>query len=50
MTEEHRQKLRDSNKHPHKKAKWLASNDEIIIMDKSNAKRYHPDWTIIGEA
>lgn len=49
MTEEHKQKLRDSNKHPHKKAKWLASNGEIVIMDKSNARRYHPDWKEIGE-
>ena len=49
MTDEHKQKLRDSNKHPHKKAKWLASNGEIIIMDKSNVKRWHPDWIKIGE-
>ena len=49
MTEEHKQKLRDSNKHSHKKAKWLTSNREIVIMDISNANRWHPDWIKIGE-
>lgn len=32
------------------KYKWLTPTGEIIIMDKSNARRYHPDWIKIGEA
>ena len=49
MTDEHKQKLRDSNKHPHKKAKWLTPTGEIKIMNRSNAGRWHPDWIKIGE-
>ena len=50
MTDEHKQKLSESNKHPHKKVKWQTSTGEIKIMDVSNAHRHHPDWIKIGEA
>ena len=29
---------------------WLTPNDEIKIMDKTNAHRHHSDWVLIGPA
>ena len=49
MTQEHKQKISESNKHPHKKARWQTSSGEIRIMDISNARKHHPDWIKIGE-
>ena len=52
---EHNRKISESMKKadikkPKTKYKWLTPTGEIKIMDKSKAKRWHPDWTIIGEA
>ena len=45
-SEETKQKLRK----PKLKYKWLTPTGEIRIMDMGNARKYHPDWIIIGEA
>ena len=33
-----------------KKCLWLTPDGETKTMDINHAKRYHPDWTLIGEA
>ena len=43
---EYIEKQRKAQQHPHEKFEWVTPNGEIFIMDKSNAKRYHPDWIL----
>ena len=45
-TEESKQKMSKAHSI---KYKWLTQTGEIIIMDKGNAGRWHPDWIKIGE-
>lgn len=33
-----------------KQYKWLTPTGEIKLMNRANAKHYHPDWKEIGEA
>lgn len=54
LSNEHKSKISESmlgkNKgKPRKKYKWLTQEGEIIEMCKTNVKRYHPDWQLIGE-
>lgn len=63
LSEEHKQKISKSNRgkshsnkgmpSPHKgmpqqKFYWQTLAGETKIMDKANAHRFHPDWTLIG--
>ena len=34
----------------HRKSKWMTPSGEIKEMTKANVTKWHPDWTIIGEA
>ena len=45
-TESHKQHMRK----PKQKYKWLTPDGKIVLMSVNHARRYHPDWTIIGEA
>lgn len=52
LSEEHKQKISKGNKGKLKgisklKFNWLIPTGEIRIMDKANAKRFHPDWKLI---
>ena len=60
LTDEHKRKIGIGNKGktkgrvspnkgvPQPKYKWLTPTEEIVIMDMSNANRWHPDWIKIG--
>ena len=48
-TDEHKKKISEANKgKPKPLFKYQTLSGEIKIMDKANAKRYHPDWILIG--
>ena len=59
LSVEHKKKLSNSHKgkcfsEEHKRKisegyKWLTPLGEIKIMNKSNARRYHPDWKLIEQ-
>lgn len=46
--EKHSKACKGVNSGPRPKFKWLTPDGEIRIMDMSNAKKNHKDWTLIG--
>ena len=46
----HSQETREKMQKPKKKNLWLTPNGETKTMSINHAKRYHPDWVLIGEA
>lgn len=50
-SDEHRRNISKATKGISKpKYRWLTPDGQTKIMNKRNAKYYHPDWTLIGPA
>ena len=47
VSEETRSKISEANRKPKPKCVWMTPDYSLVIMDRGNGLRCHPDWIIV---